>query len=161
MAKPQIRTILATILLALSLGCQTAQQPNAIAHALLNTYMDDATGSAAGLNGMIKDLDEEESKLVALKGQVPEAFYDRYQRLIATTRLAIAPSRDEHSNQQIASFVQSVTGTPAPAGENELTVAAARAFSEEVLRLDMLLDGETNRDKVRERYAERLRSRRK
>jgi hypothetical protein len=158
---PQIRIILATILLAAAFGCQTTQQPNAAAHDLLNAYMDDATGSAAGITGMIQDLDQQQSKLGALKGQVPEAFYDRYERLIATTRLAVAPSRDEHSSQEIAAYVQSVTGTPAPAGENNLTIAAARAFSEEVLRLDMLLDGETNRDKVREKYAERLRSKKK
>ena len=42
-----------------------------------------------------------------------------------------------------------------------LSMSAAFAFSEEVLRLNMLLDGETNREKARQKYAERLRAKRK
>jgi hypothetical protein len=42
-----------------------------------------------------------------------------------------------------------------------LIASSAFAFNEEMLRLDMLLDGETDREKVRAKYAEKFRARRK
>ena len=152
----QARVILITTLLAGALlGCRS--QSNEAAHALLEAYMENATGFA-GAPAMTTALDDQESKLASLKGQLPQAFHDRYQRLIDITRLTIAPTIDGPSRQQIAEYVQSVTGTPPPEGANNLTISAAFAFSEEVLRLDMLLDGETDRDKVREKYAEIIRA---
>lgn len=149
--------ILSMLLLSLFLaGCQS--RPNDAAHALLETYMDDVTGMVGGPSAMLKSLDAQEDKVASLGGQVPDAFIDRYRRLIATTRLVAAKKRDERETQQIAAFVQSVTGNAAPSGDNNLIIAAAAAFSEEVLRLDMLLDGETDRHKVRAHYAERLRA---
>jgi hypothetical protein len=153
----QGRLLLSTLLLTLFLtGCQS--RPNDAAHVLLETYMDGVTGFAGSSDAMLKSLDEQESGIASLKGQVPDAFIDRYRRLITTTRLVVAKKRDDRETQQIASFVQSVTGATPPAGENNLIIAAAGAFGEEVLRLDMLLDGETDRNKVRARYAERLRA---
>ena len=152
------RMIFSTLLLTLFLaGCQS--RPNDAAHALLETYMDDVTGMVGGPSAMLQSLDAQERTLVSLKGEVPDAFIDRYRRLIATTRLVVAKKRDERETRQIAAFVESITGNAAPAGENNLIIAAAAAFSEEVFRLDMLLDGQTDRNKVRARYAERLRPR--
>jgi hypothetical protein len=149
--------ILSTLLLGLFLlGCQS--RPHDAAHALLETYMDDVTGMVGGPSAMLKSLDAQEREVDSLRGQVPNDFIDRYRRLIATTRLVVARKPDERETQQIAAFVQSVTGKAAPSGESKLTIAAAAAFSEEVFRLDMLLDGETDRNKVRARYAERLRA---
>ena len=155
----QGRMILPAILFTLCLtGCQS--RPNDAAHALLETYMDDMTGLAGSAEAMLKSLDELEGKVASLKGQVPDAFIERYRRLATTARLLVAKKRDQHETQQLTDFVKSVTGTAPPAGENNLIIAAAGALSEEVLRLDMLLDGETDRDKVRKRYADRLRARR-
>jgi hypothetical protein len=151
----QGRMILSTLLLTfLLLACQP--RPNDAAHALLETYMDDVTSLAGSPSRMLKSLDAQESKVASLRGQVPDDFIDRYHRLIAMTRLVVAKKHDERETQQIDEFVHSVTGKAAPSGDNNLTIAAAAAFSEEVLRLDMLLDGETDRNKVRARYAERL-----
>src|SRR5262245_19585466 len=153
----QSRLILITALIVGGLwGCRS--QSNEAAHALLEAYMVNVTGMSAGATAMTSALDDQERKLSTLKGQLPHDFHDRYQRLIDITRLAIMPSIDGPSRQQIAEYVQSVTGTPPAEGENNLTIAAAFAFSEEVLRLDMLLDGETDRDKVREKYAEIIRA---
>jgi len=154
----QGRMILSMLLLTLPLlGCQS--RPNDAAHALLETYMDDLTGMVGGTSAILKSLDVQESQVASLRGQVPEAFIDRYARLIATTRLVVAKKPDSRETQQIAAFIKSVTGHAAPSSDNNLIIAAAAAFSEEVIRLDMLLDGEADRDKVRARYAERLRPR--
>ena len=124
-------------------------------------------------------LDELDNKAQSLKGQLPPDFYERFRRLIATTRLSIAPNPDEHSREQINAYIQTITGAPPPKGDTDLetsiqsltgkaskgdmnlTISAAFAFSEEALRLNMLLDGETNREKARQKYAEKLRSKRK
>ena len=55
---------------------------------------------------MTTALDDQESKLASLKGQLPKAFHDRYQRLIDITRLTIAPTIDGPSRQQIAEYVR-------------------------------------------------------
>lgn len=160
MTMPQIRlTLISTLLAVFALGCQS--KPNAAGHELLNAYMDSATGMGGSPAAMMKALDEQDSKVDSLKGRVPDSFIKRYHRLINATRLAIAQTRDDRARQQIAEFVQSVTGMAPPLDDKKLTIAAAGAFSEEVLLLDMLLDGETNRNKVREKFAERLRARRK
>jgi hypothetical protein len=157
----QIRMILSTSLLTLLLlGCQSGK-PNEAAHALLEDYIDDVTGFAGSASGMMKSLANHESRVDSLKGQVPGTFILRYRRLLAATRLLIAQKRDERETQQIVDFVKSVTGISPPADDNKLIVAAAGALSEEVLRLDMLLDGETDLNKVRLRYAERLRARKR
>ena len=154
----QGRMIFSTLLLTFCLlGCQS--RPNDAAHTLLETYIDDITGLAGSSEAMLKSLDRQESKVASLNGVVPGAFIEGYRRLITATRLALAKKRNERDNEQIAAFVKSVTGTAPPPGDNNLIIAAAGAFSEEVLRLDMLLEGETDRDKVRVRYAERLRAR--
>ena len=126
---------------------------------LLETYLDDITGLAGSPSAMLEALDQQESRLTSLKGQVPDAFIERYQRLLKTTRLVMAQKRNGQETEQIAAFVQSVTGRKPAGGDNNLILAAAAAFSEEVLRLDMLLDGETDLNKVRARYADRLRVR--
>jgi hypothetical protein len=149
--------ILSTLLLTLLLGCQS--RPYDAAHVLLETYMDDVTSMVGGPSAMLKSLDAQESELASLKGQVPDVFIERYCRLIAMTRLVVAKKPEGRETQQIAEFVQSVTGKAAPSGYNSLIISVAAAFSEEVLQLDMLLDGETNLNKVRARYAERLRAR--
>ena len=156
----QGRMIFSTLLLTFCLlGCQS--RPNDAAHTLLETYMDDITGMAGSSEAMLKSLDEQESKIATLKGAVPDAFIERFGRLIAATRLVVAKKRDERESEQIVVFVKSVTGNAPPAGDNNLIIAAASAFADEILRLDMLLDGETDRDKVRTRYAERIRARRR
>jgi hypothetical protein len=157
----QIRMILSTLLLTLLLlGCQS-RRPNEAAHALLEAYIDDVTGFAGSAPTMMKSIADQETRVDSLKGQVPGAFIHRYRRLLAATRLLIAQKRDERETQQIVDFVRSVTGISPPVDDNKLIVAGAGALSEEVLRLDMLLDGETDVNKVRLRYAERLRSRRR
>src|SRR5262245_7956596 len=113
----QGRMILSTVLLAFFLpGCQS--RPNDAGHSLLETYMDDLTEMAGSSSAMLKCLDLQESKAASLQGQVPDTFIDRFRRLIATTRLVVAKKRDERETQQIAAFVQSVSGNAAPPGEN-------------------------------------------
>ena len=85
-------------------------------------------------------MDQQETKLHALKGELPEDFYNRFDRLLAVTRLSVVPKGDDKTREQVAAYIKSVTGS-APQQEKDLRMSAALAFSEEAVRLEMQLDG--------------------
>lgn len=169
------RTIIAAFLIAALGGCRSAS--NVAAHKLLDRYFENelATVSAPAKRRV---LDELQTETRELKGKLPDNFYDRYARLVEITRLSLLPDIDANQRGQIVAYIQSITGqAPAKAGTGleslqsltgrpakgdiNLAIAEAFAFSEEVIRLDMLLDGETDREKVRQKYAEKFPAKRK
>jgi hypothetical protein len=154
--KPRIALL---ALLAVLWGC--GSQSNEAAHELVYDYVDSISNPSLSHTaaGTIKAIEEKEGKLHALKAQLPEDFYNRFERLLAATKLSVAPNTDAAAKDQLSKYIQSVTGSSPPPGMN-LTVSAAFAFSEESVRLAMKFDGETDQEKEKQKLAEYLNSKR-
>jgi hypothetical protein len=167
--------VLVVLAACVAYGCGASS--NEAAHKLIEDYMATST-SVERKAEHPKALDELQSRAQSLKGQLPEDFYVRYQRLIEMSRLAIS-KLDDNGRQQLAGYIQSITGAPptrgdptfaanitsltgaAPSPDMDLAISAAFACGEEALRLEMMLDGETDHEKARKNLAEKLRSRQK
>ena len=139
-------------------GC--ASQSDEAAHQLLYDYIDSMSNVNGTAEAKIKAVDEQRTRLHSLKGQMREDFYDRFESLLATTRLSFAPETDGASREQVVTYIKSITGSSPSTQGMDLTIAEAFAFSEEAVRLQMLLDGETNHEKAKKKFAEQLKSRR-
>ena len=148
----------AAVVVALFLaGCAAENREAELS--LLESYMKNFTALAvpSAFKSMSSSLDEQEKRLYSLKGEISEDFFSRYERMLSVTRLTIQPKRNADDLRAIADYIRSVTGQAAPSGDNDLIVAAAFALSEEVLRLDMEVSGESDREKVRKKYADLMR----
>lgn len=137
--------------------CGCGAQTDDASHQLLYNYLNSiaSPGVRHTAEGTISAMDDQQAKLHALKGQLPEDFYNRFDRLLATTRLSVEPKSDDKADAQISAYIKSVTGSLPPEGKN-LRTSAAAAFSEEAVRLEMQLDGETNWDKASQKLAQHL-----
>jgi hypothetical protein len=165
------------LIVTISQGCQSRSRE--AAHLLLDQYFENSLSIKETAASKTRVLDELEKNARALKGQIPDEFSKRYLRLVDMTRLSIATNMDAQARQQLADYIESITGAAPPKGDSSfdasiqflrgapsrldfnLIASSAFAFNEEMLRLDMLLDGETDREKVRAKYAEKFRARRK
>jgi hypothetical protein len=152
----------AVLIAALCLGC--GSQSNEAAQQLLDDYMvlvTDVQGTAASKTTVLDELSQR-AETHSDQGRLPSDFYRRYQDMIDATRLSIAPGNDEDAREdarvKLTKYIESITGAPPPT-EINLTVSAAFAISEEAVRLSMLLSGETDPEKARQKYAERLTAR--
>jgi len=143
------------ILFAILCGC--GSQTDDAAHQLLYNYVDSIAnpGIRHTAEGTISAMQEQETKLHALKGQLPEDFYNRLDRLMAATRLSVATKTDDKASQQVSAYIQSITGSLPPEGR-DIRISAASAFSEEAVRLEMKLNGETDREKASQKLAQHL-----
>jgi len=148
------------------------------AHQLIEDYMAISTNVKTKGPEVRRVLDELQSRAQSLKGELREDFYDRYHRLIEMSRLSFETKLDDSGRQQLADYIQSITGAPPARGDGRLeatvqsltgappkfdldfTISAAFACGEEALRLEMLLDGETDREKARKALADKIRLRR-
>jgi hypothetical protein len=126
----------------------------------------------------LRILDDLAREAESNKESLSAEFHDRFGELVEMTRISIA-SNNADERKRLSAYIEKTTGAPVqekspsefdkqmefltgkPIPDDvNLTIAAAFAFSEEVLRLDMLLDGETDREKVRKKYAEKLQAKR-
>ena len=147
------------------------------AHQLIEDYMAMSTTVKTGPE-VRRVLDELQSRAESLKGELREDFYARYHRLIEMSRLSFETKLDNNGRQQLTDYIQSITGAPPARGDGRLeatvqsltgappkidldfTISAAFACGEEALRLEMLLDRETDREKARKTLADKIRLRR-
>ena len=124
----------------------------AAGHALLREYIAGFRILAGGGTADVLDpqLAEQAAKGEALvaSGTLSAAFGERHCRLIDVTRAIIAPGGGEAAKQKVRDFLDTVEGKKERSLEGGLAEVAP-ALAEEVLRLHMLLDGTTDREKTR------------
>jgi hypothetical protein len=159
MGSLRIKLVLVAILsIAFLPGCRS-QSNNAAGHELLDAYLSNQMSVSNGKEGAAARMEESlsamESKAKSHKAELPEQFFDRYMRLIAATRLVIKTPQTSETKQGLHDYIRSVTGSAPPPGQN-LTVLAAFAFSTEVVKLGMLLDGETNFERAKKKQIDRV-----
>ncbi|HEU5061122.1 MAG TPA: hypothetical protein VFU21_31540 [Kofleriaceae bacterium] len=147
------------VLVALACGAdEEKKQPGdpAAGHALLAEYVaafQQLASSGGGVEVLDPLLAEQARNGDALlaAGKVSAGFAERHRRLIEVTRALVAPGGGEEARQKVRDFLDAVEGKKERALGGGLAEVAP-AIVEEVLRLHMLLDGTTDREKTRARY---------
>jgi hypothetical protein len=141
--------ILAVVLLSPS-GC--ASRDNKEAAELLDGYLKMTMAPPSGKGNaerMSSELDMLGKKADSAKDKLPGNFHERYKRLVAMTQLSIAPAESAGDLKEVADYIKTIHGSAPRMSVPELTIAAAFAFSEELVRLEMLQSGETDHDKAK------------
>lgn len=146
-------------LLATLVACGSKKETRvgdpAAGHWLLGEYVVGFQQLARG--GSVEALEpllaEQAAKGASLKaaGKVPAEFAERHRRLIDVTRALIAPNAGEQEKRQVRDFLDAIEGKKPRELAGGLAEVAP-AIAEEVLRLHMLLDGTTDREKTRANY---------
>ena len=146
------------LLLLASFGCGGDKEKRvdpAAGHALLAEYVDTvqsmARGGALAELGPLLDQQLEEASRLEKEGKLPGEVLRRHRRLVEVTRAVITPSAGPAEEKKVREFLDAVDGTKAHSLSGGMA-AIAPALVEEVLRLHMLLDRTTDREKTRAQY---------
>jgi hypothetical protein len=177
MMKPVRLAVAVMFLTAIVTGCA---QSNETAHKLLEGYMENAVSVQTKADAKLRVLDDLAKEAESNKENLPAVFHQRFMELLEMTKLSIGSTLDADDRKKLSAYIEKITGAPLQEkspdafekqmqaltgkpipNDVNITIAAAFAFSNEVVRLDMLLDGETDPEKVRKKYAEKIQAKRK
>lgn len=146
------------LLLLASFGCGGDKEKRvdpAAGHALLAEYVDTVQSMARG--GALAEVDPllaeqlEKAARLEKEGKLPGEVLRRHRRLVEVTRALVTPNPGPAERQKIRDFLDAVEGHEkrSPGGG---MAEIAPALVEEVLRLHMLLDRTSDREKTRAQY---------